>query len=67
MDDNEDDDNEGVRGINDFALPVGDPLNNAKRILHGVQSQLASVPRRIDACIYPLLFRPNRQINEIQQ
>ncbi len=37
-DDNEDDNDEGVRGIDDFALPIGDPLNNAKRILHGVQS-----------------------------
>jgi hypothetical protein len=38
MDDDEDDDNEGIRGIDDFAVPVGDPLNNAKRILLGVQS-----------------------------
>ncbi len=37
-DDDEDNDGEGVIGIDDFALPVGDPLNNAKRILHGVQS-----------------------------
>ncbi len=66
-DDNEDDDDEDVRGINDFALPVGDPLNNAKRILHGVQS-LTRICSLVDnAYIYPLLFRPNRQINEIQR
>ncbi len=54
MVEDEDDDGEGVRGIDDFALPIGDPLNNAKQILHGVQSLTrvcSSVDRRLSSSL----------------